>query len=175
MIAKGDAMTVDSWTAVRAARQSDHEAGSHPDPEYVHGCPLCEADHGRHADLEEYVAFCASCEAAEAAQEADYAVRVKAERKARARDAWIAANPDAIAWRCASCEVEFTDADADQGQGGLYECGECGSTFSRGNSADGDSNRCPDCNRFGAKLADLACPECGEGELEPIGDEPPVQ
>lgn len=117
----------------RAARKAEHEAGKHADPAsvattymyvvgdgFVAGCPLCEAEE----------------EALEAKREAEYAATVKAERKAareaaRLRAAWLTSNPEAIAWRCASCEVEVTDADADQGQGGLFECGECGSTFSR--------------------------------------------
>jgi DNA-directed RNA polymerase subunit RPC12/RpoP len=171
----------DRWTEVRTARKADHEAGKHV--EFAEGCPPCEDDHGRHAGLEEFVVGCAGCEAAEealnAALEAEYAARLKADRKAereaaRLRAAWLAANPEAIAWRCAGCDAEFTDADADQGQGALYECGECGSPFSRGNSADGDSNRCPECNHFGSKLAEFACPECNEGELEPVGEETPV-
>jgi hypothetical protein len=143
------------------------------------------ADHaaGKHADLDELVYGCSACEALadewEARDQADRKAALVAERKAereaaRARAAWLAANPEAIAWRCGGCEAEFTDADADQGQGALYECGECGNPFSRGNSADGDSNRCPDCNRFGAKLAEFACPDCNEGELEPVGEETPV-
>ena len=175
-------MTPDRWTVVRAARKADHEAGNHV--EFAEGCPPCEDDHGRHVGLEESVVGCASCEDAEEAlnakEEAEFAVRRKAERKAareeaRLRAAWLAANPEAIAWRCEGCEAEFTDEDADQGQGPLYECGECGTQFTRDNSADGDSNRCPDCNKFGAKMADLACPECGEGELEPIEADPGEQ
>jgi len=81
--------------------------------------------------------------------------------------------PDALAWRCASCGAEFAGDGADQGQGSVYECGGCGARYNREGSADGASNRCPDCGHFGAKLAELACPECGEGELEPIGG-PPV-
>lgn len=141
-----------------AALQRDHEAG-------------------RHADLDEYPDGCAPCDAEAEKQSAEDEARYRADAKARAKAAraaertfaaWIAANPDAIAYRCASCGEEFTGEGADQGQGPLYECGECGSPFTRDGSADGDSNRCPDCNKFGGKLADLACPECGEGELEPV-------
>src|SRR5579862_1375905 len=47
-----------------------------------------------------------------------------------------------------------------------YECGECGDPFTREESADGDSNRCPNCNKFGAKAdPKLVCPQC-EDDLE---------
>jgi DNA-directed RNA polymerase subunit RPC12/RpoP len=156
----------------RAAREAEHEAGRHADPAfvattdryivgnaYVVGCPLCEAED----------------DALEAELDAEEALRAKAERKAEReaallRAAWLRDNPDAIAWRCTECSAEFTDDAAGDGQGALYECGDCG-PFSRGTSADGDSNRCPQCGHFGSKLADLACPECNEGELEPIGPE----
>jgi predicted RNA-binding Zn-ribbon protein involved in translation (DUF1610 family) len=148
------------------------------------GRPTLQGDHeaGKHSDLEEFIDNYPLCEVAEEAlnakEEAEYAARLKVERKeareaARVRAAWIKANPDAIAWRCAGCDAELTDAETDQDQGALYECGSCGSSFSRANSADGESNRCAECGHFGAKLADLACPECGEGELEPL--DPPEQ
>jgi DNA-directed RNA polymerase subunit RPC12/RpoP len=136
----------------RAARRADHEAGSHADLDlFVFGCPPCEAE-----------------------EEARHGARLKAQRQAEregamVRAAWLASSPDAIAWRCVSCGAELTNAEADQGQGPLYDCGSCGSTFSRARSANRDSNRCPDCNHFGAKVAELACAECGEGELEPVG------
>jgi DNA-directed RNA polymerase subunit RPC12/RpoP len=159
------------------ALAAEHKAGKHAaatlDADYVigdgyfSGCPRCWAD---------VDALTAKLEAEEAASLKAYRkAALAAEREeARVRAAWIKANPDAIAWRCAECSAEFTDADADQGQGGVYECGSCGSTFSRANSADGDSNRCAECGHFGSKLADLACPECNEGELEPVGEETPV-
>ena len=61
---------------------------------------------------------------------------------------------------CASCGFALgKDDDLDP----KYECGSCGSEFTRSESADGDSHRCPYCNKFGAKTFDAACPECGEG------------
>ena len=42
----------------------------------------------------------------------------------------------------------------------IYECSSCGEMFSREGSADGDSNRCPSCNKFGAISVEDACPEC---------------
>ena len=51
------------------------------------------------------------------------------------------------------------------GPGPLYECGSCGATYSLAGSADAESNRCPECNRFGRKLAELSCPACEDGEL----------
>lgn len=137
-------------------------------------------DHAGHADLEDLVVGCVECEAEgealEVAAEATYRAQAKAERKlereqAKARAAWILANPDAIAWRCDGCEAEFTDEAADQGQGPLYECDDCGTRFTRDGSADGDGNRCSDCNKFGGKIADLACPDCGDGGLEPVEPE----
>ena len=137
---------MNNWDKKRAAHRADHEAGQHADrEEYVTGYSLCDAEE----------------EAAEgndrAASKATAAAERRAERDAaRVRAAWLAANPDAIAWRCASCGVELTEDEADQGQGPLYACGQCGSPF----SAASDSNRCPDCNRFGRKLAELSCPAC---------------
>ena len=150
---------MNSWDEKRAAHRADHEAGRHADrEEYVTGCPLCDAEE-------------AAAEANErAASKATAAAERRAERDAaRVRAAWLAANPDAIAWRCASCGEEFRDGGADQDQGPLYECGSCGATFSLAGSTDGESNRCPECNRFGRKLAELSCPACEDGELEPVG------
>jgi DNA-directed RNA polymerase subunit RPC12/RpoP len=150
---------VSSWDEKRAAHRADHEAGRHADrEEYVTGCPLCDAE----------------WKAVEAKRRADRKATAAAEQRAerdaaRVRAAWLAANPEAIAWRCASCGEEFTDGDADQGQGPLYECDSCGAKFSLAGSADGDSNRCPECNRFGRKLAELSCPACEDGGLEPVG------
>jgi DNA-directed RNA polymerase subunit RPC12/RpoP len=59
---------------------------------------------------------------------------------------------------CASCEVGYEEDQTET----VYECGSCGTTFTRADSADGDSNRCPDCNKFGAKSGERACSECGE-------------
>lgn len=59
---------------------------------------------------------------------------------------------------CSTCEwAAEDDADCEM----KYECGSCGTEFLRSESSDGDSNRCPDCNKFGAKLY-LACPDCGD-------------
>jgi len=70
--------------------------------------------------------------------------------------------PDA--YICDDCGA-LVAGDEGQDAGPLYECGECGTRYTRDNSADGDSHRCPDCGKFGAKIADHACPECEEGEL----------
>jgi DNA-directed RNA polymerase subunit RPC12/RpoP len=75
---------------------------------------------------------------------------------------------------CTSCDwAAEDDADCEP----KYECGSCGTEFLRSESSDGDSNRCPDCNKFGSKLY-LACPEC-EDETQtmdivhcPICDDP---
>ena len=47
-----------------------------------------------------------------------------------------------------------------------YECSSCGSEYTRENSADGDSNRCPDCNKFGTLQHENACDSCEEEVLE---------
>ena len=67
--------------------------------------------------------------------------------------------------KCLSCDV-ITLEDGNEPIK-LYECGNCGTIFSRENSADGDSHRCPDCLKFASVLrADGGCPECQESELE---------
>ena len=59
---------------------------------------------------------------------------------------------------CSSCEwASESDEDCEN----KYECGSCGTEFLRSESSDGDSNRCPNCNKFGAVLY-TACPECGD-------------
>ena len=52
---------------------------------------------------------------------------------------------------CDECGASF---DEDEVDSPLYECGACGTRYTREGSADGGSSRCPDCNRFGAKVAD---------------------
>lgn len=56
----------------------------------------------------------------------------------------------------------------------VYECGSCGETFSQDDSADGISNRCPNDNKFSAKLSDECCPddlvECEQVEAELSAD-----
>ena len=66
-------------------------------------------------------------------------------------------------YKCMECE-EISEDAGDQ----LYECGNCGIMFIRGNSADGASHRCPDCNKFSSKVADRSCVDCEEGEVEEI-------
>jgi len=74
-------------------------------------------------------------------------------------------NGDSFTCECSECEAKFIDTSDAQP---LYECSSCGSIFTEENSADGGSNRCPDCNKFAAKISDLGCPECGQGEIEEI-------
>ncbi len=68
------------------------------------------------------------------------------------------------AYRCLECEQVSVEA-ADSA---LYECSRCGEVFTRETSADGESNRCAQCNIFGGKLADLGCAECNAGEVEEV-------
>lgn len=50
----------------------------------------------------------------------------------------------------------------------IYECQQCGDSFTPENSADGDGNRCPSCNKFASKLTDRGCVECEREETEEI-------
>jgi len=88
-----------------------------------------------------------------------------------------AANPDPAPppsgsrLTCDSCGETFNDgSDAEP----IYECADCGERFTSENSADGEGNRCPSCNKFGCKVTDVGCPSCGEGELVPDADRPAV-
>lgn len=62
---------------------------------------------------------------------------------------------------CPSCNEVFDNIDTES----LYECAECGNCFTRSNSADGYSHKCPICNKFSSKVSDFGCPYCNE-ELE---------
>jgi hypothetical protein len=62
--------------------------------------------------------------------------------------------------QCNGCQKVFEDGDELEP---VYECGSCGEEFTRDESSDGDSNRCPSCNKFAAKSDDKAkCPDCGD-------------
>jgi len=67
------------------------------------------------------------------------------------------------AYKCVEC-LEISEKAGER----LYECRDCGTLFTRANSADGMSHRCPDCNRFSSKVADQSCLDCQEGEVEKI-------
>lgn len=63
-----------------------------------------------------------------------------------------------LRYKCQDCE-EISEEPG----GPLYECSGCG------NKAVGVENRrCENCNLFMAKLADQACSECEEGEVEEV-------
>jgi DNA-directed RNA polymerase subunit RPC12/RpoP len=66
-------------------------------------------------------------------------------------------------YRCEECNNLYDEEQALEG-GPLYECGECGMTFSRANSAN-DNHQCPDCHKFGSKVADVSCPDGCDVEL----------
>ena len=76
---------------------------------------------------------------------------------------------EAVAWLCECGALESADDHVPEP---LYECSDCGAKYTRENSADGGSNRCPDCNKFGAKLTDHGCRECGEDEMTPLMPHP---
>jgi hypothetical protein len=69
----------------------------------------------------------------------------------------------AAVWRCEECGEPSNE---DELGPALYECSQCGDMFNRDSSADGCSNHCPDCNRFGAKVDDHSCPHCWRGPLD---------
>jgi DNA-directed RNA polymerase subunit RPC12/RpoP len=71
-----------------------------------------------------------------------------------------------VIW-CPECDriVEETEP--------IYECGSCYGTFSRSNSADGMGHNCPECYKWGHKISDLGCPDCGEEAEEKEGGECP--
>lgn len=51
----------------------------------------------------------------------------------------------------------------------LYECGSCGTVFTRSNSADGDSHRCPDCGKMSSRISQHSegvCEQCEQGVVE---------
>jgi len=70
-------------------------------------------------------------------------------------------------YKCEACETIWSEDGAPEFEV-FYECGNCGTIFSRGDSYDGDSHRCPDCMKFSSKLYDKGCPECEEGEVVEI-------
>lgn len=78
------------------------------------------------------------------------------------RDLTKDAKPE-IRYLCHECD-ELNDEPGEA----LHECGACDITFTRSNSANGGSNRCPDCNRFSSKKADTSCASCEEGEVEEV-------
>lgn len=67
-------------------------------------------------------------------------------------------------FRCEECEEVFEETAGVP----LYECNECGTIYSKNESADGNSHRCPDCSKFGSKIADDCCALCEEGAVEEI-------
>lgn len=62
-------------------------------------------------------------------------------------------------FQCIDCEAYSEDDD-----GPLYECGSCGNVYTR-ESTEGGNHICPQCHRFGMKLAEAGCPSCQQGEL----------
>lgn len=77
---------------------------------------------------------------------------------------------ETFALQCNDCEHLFNHDDVESP---LYSCSRCGSEFTRSSSMDGDSNRCPNCNIFAAKEADITCPECESGDVEEGEFSPP--
>lgn len=67
-------------------------------------------------------------------------------------------------YSCDECNAEFDDEDEMEP---LYECQDCGERFTKSNSVDGDSHRCPSCNKFGSLITHNGCAVCGQGECSP--------
>lgn len=65
--------------------------------------------------------------------------------------------------QCDECGHMAREADKDS----LYECDNCGTKWSRSNASESPAHKCPDCGKMSAKIGDKACPECGEGLMEP--------
>ena len=69
------------------------------------------------------------------------------------------------AYVCESCEEVHMEGDIDTDDH-AYECGNCGTTFLR-SETDNYNHQCPECKKFGAKYADIPCPQCHE-EMEEV-------
>jgi hypothetical protein len=63
-----------------------------------------------------------------------------------------------MAVKCPSCDATFEPSELLP----CYECGDCGTVFTKDDSADGCSHTCPDCHKFAAKSEQMACPECSD-------------
>lgn len=57
---------------------------------------------------------------------------------------------------CSSCDQVVEEPEP------KYECGSCGTEFTRSQSADGVGHNCPDCNKWGHVVEEAVCPECEE-------------
>jgi hypothetical protein len=74
-------------------------------------------------------------------------------------------------WYCSDYEDHIWTIEDDIEEP-LYECADCGE-FSRRDTENGD-HRCPQCNKFGAKLDDYSCPEgCIEAMESGVGYQDP--
>ena len=59
---------------------------------------------------------------------------------------------------CADCEAAVEEPSK------VYECPECGDTFTAEETDNGEGNRSPCCGKFGLLSTATGCPEC-KGEL----------
>lgn len=51
---------------------------------------------------------------------------------------------------CPDCDEPLEDDNTEP----RYECQQCGTTFGKSNSADSESSRCPDCNKFSSRAGE---------------------
>lgn len=70
-----------------------------------------------------------------------------------------------VHWECSECEHRVDNEKELDTDNPVYECGDDGERYSREDSQDGVSNRCPGCGKWGTKVAAGSCPKCGHGEM----------
>lgn len=69
------------------------------------------------------------------------------------------------ALRCEECHHVFVEADAAEDP--VYKCTNCETIFNRGETEKGN-HKCPNCGKFGSKIAEFSCPSCEHGPHEEI-------
>ena len=67
------------------------------------------------------------------------------------------------AYHCSECDELTIETGY-----ALYQCSDDGTCFTRTGSADGYTHRCPECNKFSAKISDHACANCEEAEADEV-------
>lgn len=65
-------------------------------------------------------------------------------------------------YQCVECGSISRDVEDDP----VYECGNCGTKWTRDGAYSSPAHKCPDCNKFASRIADHGCQECQAGEME---------